>query len=460
MSASRNPAGGTGKPPVFPESSETNEADPPFPHSAPESDELANLSQPPLQRGGTETGSRPPGGSPAVTDSEQAAVAAKIQATRAMWQVRLDENMAKQEQRGYDEEALAARRQDVLNQRETKRYIRHESRTLDADSPTWQLVRTESNLERPRGSSTPESSSPASGGHSPGAPDRTLTEEEKMKRQEEEDLLVAQRLQEEEALAASAAEAVLLGEEGATHAAGEGPVAINGAETGDTGEVDRDFLLAMELQEQSQREAQQESDSLLAALLQQEEAAAAASPRVMPSPCLGGPLGPFVAPHAVPAYQTVGEGQVRQSAGVQRIQTVNPVSSRRRQTGEAGKTEKRRGFFSRIFGKKDKSNSQNTLPSSSSRPHFLSNERQVPAGRPDLVAAFQPAGEAAVTPVSAAYQTVGSPQTVSQSLELPERRTETGQGANGEERQQRQVTQVVQTVEPARRNCGPQPPSR
>ncbi|ESS33653.1 hypothetical protein TGVEG_265260 [Toxoplasma gondii VEG] len=459
MSPSRNSAGGTGKPPVFPDSSETNAADPPFPHSAPESDELAKLSQPTLQRGGAETSSRPPGGSPAITESEQAAVAAKIHATRAMWQVRLDEKMAKQEQRGYDEEALAARRQDVLNQRETKRFIRHESRSVDSDSPTWQLARTESNLERPRGSSTPEPSSPASGGRSPSAPDRTLTEEEKMKKQEEEDLLVAQRLQEEEALAASAAEAALFGEGEATHAAGEGPVAINGAETGDTGEVDRDFLLAMELQEQSQREAQQESDSLLAALLQQEEAAAAAPPRVIPS-CLGDPLAPFVAQRAVPAYHTAGEGQVNQSAGVQRIQTVNPVSSGRPQTGDAGKTEKRRGFFSRIFGKKDKSNSQNTLSSSSSRPHFLSNERQVPAGRPDLIAAFQPAGEAAVTPVSAAYQTVGSPQIVSQSLELPERRTEIGQGANGEERQQRQVAQVVQTVEPARRNCGPQPPPR
>lgn len=75
-----------------------------------------------------------------------------------------------------------------------------------------------------------------------------------------DDLLVAQRLQEEEALAASAAYPQP-GESSPSHLE-EGLGSLGGAEEGRRGgendELDPDFLLAMQLQEQAHREAQQE----------------------------------------------------------------------------------------------------------------------------------------------------------------------------------------------------------
>ncbi|CBZ50925.1 conserved hypothetical protein [Neospora caninum Liverpool] len=456
MPASGDPSGGASRPPAFPDSSEATEK-PPFPHSAPDSPAQATSPPGPSpQREGT-GGSRQPVRAPERKVSEQAEVVAKIHATRAMWQARLDENIAKQEQREYDEEALEARRRDVLSQRETHKFLRRESRTGEGDSPVGNVAAAESTSGRQPG---PEAApvSPVSGDRNPGVPERpALTEEEMLRKQEEDDLLVAQRLQEEEALAASAAEAALFGEDvgAASETAALG--AMNGEGAAASEEVDRDFLLAMELQEQSQREAQQESDSILAALLQQEEAAAASSRGALP--CHGG------SPHAVPAYHTAGVGQISQSAGVQRIQTVNPVgmsgsSASRPQAGDEAKG-KRRGFFARIFGKKDRSNSQGTSSSTPPRRHFLPDANQGPGGRPDLVALFGPPGEVPIAPVTACCRPVGSPQAVPQTLELPER-SGTGQaGASGDERQRPcHVVQVVQTVEPARGGSGSRPPSR
>ncbi|PHJ17052.1 hypothetical protein CSUI_009128 [Cystoisospora suis] len=340
---------------------------------------------------------------------------AKIHATRTMWQQKLDEKLAKKEQEEYDAELKEVRRKQLENERETRKFLRRESQT--GSGGVSHYSRSPGSLDdlQNRGRSFSNSSrdgggvplvSPSASPHplppppSPPPPASSsmispldqITEEERARRQEEDDLLVAQRLQEEEALAASAAYPQP-GDSSPSHHK-EGLGALGGGEEGNGGgdndELDPDFLLAMQLQEQAHREAQQEADSLLAARLQNEEAAMAGEGRVASSSSSsqqqeashypqgyycgpGNQFYPYACPPSrpppysstsVPAYRTTGGLQnVPQREGVQRIQTVasvsppSPPSHSRPSAGVGGdvKKKKKKGLLSRLFGgKKDK----------------------------------------------------------------------------------------------------------